>query len=97
MASEADGGKWRELVAEADKKAAEASSFVWHLSETDRQKWFNVYQRAKYLAGVFKDPTSKPTEKFNTQAILLGKDIENLEAAGKAVFNEARELERMAA
>lgn len=78
------------LLAEADKKAADASSVVWHLEKDDRLKWFSVYQKAITLSGLLKEAsTDKLITTFNSHAGELGEAIETLEAAGRAAFEEA--------
>jgi hypothetical protein len=85
--------KRREMVSEADKKASQASAFIWHLSEQDRRRWFAVYQRSRFLAGVLEKENKIQDPRFDKQAVLLGSDIRGLEAAGQAIFDAARQLE----
>jgi hypothetical protein len=83
----------REMVSEADKKASQASSFIWHLSEEDRRRWFAVYQRSRFLASILEKENKPQDPRFDKQAVLLGADIRSLEAAGRAAFNAAQQLE----
>ena len=53
-----------ELFAEADHRAAEASSVVWHLVQDDRETWFEVYQRSITLASDIKD--AQPDQRITT-------------------------------
>jgi hypothetical protein len=79
-----------DLLTEADKRAAEASSVVWHLSAEDRIKWFTVYQLSMHLIGILKvAPSDQKIELFNAHAGALGDAIAELEAAGRSAFEEA--------
>jgi hypothetical protein len=78
------------MLREANRRAAEASSVVWHLSEEDRGKWYSVYQRSFYLAGLLR--RASPEERreiFTSNAGELGDAIRQLERAGLAAFEEA--------
>jgi hypothetical protein len=81
----------KKLLSDADKRAAEASSVVWHLSQEDRNKWFSVYHQSITLAGRLVKETGKDerTKIFNSNATALGKAMEELEQAGLAAFAEA--------
>jgi hypothetical protein len=79
-----------QVLQEADKRAAEASSVVWHLSDEDRQKWFTVYQLSIHLMGLLKEtPQEERVTVFNENAQDLGSSIKELEIAGLAAFSEA--------
>lgn len=78
------------LFVEADKKAAEASSVVWHLTKADQSIWYQVYQRSKHLAALLREGDSIAT--FESYAIELGEFIAQLEEAGGRIFEEARKL-----
>jgi len=86
--SEVEPGE--EVLVEAESRAAEASSVVWHLDQEDRQKWFDVYQRSIHLVSLLKnEPKEGRVALFNSNAVELGRAIEALEEAGLAVFAEA--------
>jgi len=75
---------------EADKRAAEASSVVWHLPTAERKLWFDVYQRSVHLASTLMEtPESDRMKMLEQFATPLGEKIEDLEAAGRRAFEEA--------
>lgn len=82
--------KGDDFFVEADRKAAEASSVVWHLTKDDQSIWYQVYQRSKHLAALLREGESVTT--FEPYAMELGEFIARLEEAGGKIFEEAKKL-----
>jgi hypothetical protein len=78
-----------ELGKEADRRAAEASSFVWYLPEAVGDLWFEVYQRSICLQDDIRgQPEEKRRKVFEQHAQELGAAIKKLERAGSAAIGK---------
>jgi hypothetical protein len=83
-------GSVDEMLKEADRRAAEASSVVWHLPNSERTLWFEVYQRSIHLASELRaKPENERAKIFEQFATPLGQAIEALEEVGRRAFEEA--------
>jgi hypothetical protein len=78
-----------QLLVDADQRAAEASSLVWHLDAGDRLRWFEVYQRSINLSLLLKEcEIDERPDIFDANVGKLGEAIDALELVARVAFSE---------